>query len=405
MTNHVVVIGAGLAGVSSAYMLCKAGYSVTLVEQKHAPAQGSSQQNGAQLSYAYCDALASPSLLRQLPDILLKKDPAFRFGLQIDPDFLIWGLRILANSTPSAFLQNTLNLSQLAMRTAALMAELLQKHDISFDYAENGKMLLYPDKKDAMKSAEMLDQKRRLGLNLEVLSREDAEKTEPALQGYPDSIGAVIYSPQDAVGKPDQFCAQLLTLLKREYGLQTTFNAGVESIDVRAGRARAVQFRDAAPISCERIVIATGHSGHLLPLKDRLYGDMWPVQGYSLTVDSLQHIKVSMTDVKRKLVFAPLGKDKIRIAGLADIGRKAIHFNPERCETLKQSTKASFPQLVTEQSLRTAAVWSGARYVTPSSQPIIRKGSIDGLYLNIGHGTLGWTLSLGAAERLLSLLD
>lgn len=403
--KKAIVIGAGVAGVASAYMLCKAGFAVTLLDEKNAPAMGSSHQNGAQLSYAYCDALASPSLLAQLPSILLKKDPAYRCTLQADPDFLAWGVRFLINSTPARFSNNTLALSRIAIRSHTLLLELLEKHPIEFDYDVNGKMLLYPTLESCQKYTKILEQKRQQGFKLSVLTREEATVIEPALAHYPDPIAAVAYSPGDAVGRPDAFCQKLVESLQREYGLKTLFNQKVQRIDHAKNRVTGVCFRDSAPLSCDTLVITTGQSCDLLPSKDRSLGDMWPVQGYSFTTRAHQQaMQTSITDVKRKLVFAPLGNE-LRVAGLADIGRHRFHFAANRCDTLMQTARAAFPLFFSEDQGPPKRVWSGARYVTPSSQPIIRRGSLAGLYLNLGHGTLGWTLSLGAAEQVTSLIN
>ncbi|GAB2599078.1 FAD-dependent oxidoreductase [Nitrincola alkalisediminis] len=403
--KKAIVIGAGVAGVASAYMLCKAGFAVTLLDEKPAPAMGSSHQNGAQLSYAYCDALASPSLLAQLPGILLKRDPAYRCTLQADPDFLAWGLRFLINSTSARFSNNTLTLSRIALRSHALLLELLEKHPIEFDYEINGKMLLYPTLESCQKHAKILEQKRQQGFQLSVLTREEATVIEPALAHYPDPIASVVYSPGDAAGRPDVFCQKLVESLQHEYGLKTQFNQKVQRINHTKDRATGVSFRDSAPLECDTLVITTGQSCDLLPSKDRSLGDMWPVQGYSFTADAHpQAMQTSITDVKRKLVFAPLGKE-LRVAGLADIGQHRFQFMSHRFETLMQTAQAAFPHFFGEDQGPPKRVWSGARYVTPSSQPIIRRGSLAGLYLNLGHGTLGWTLSLGAAEQVASLIN
>lgn len=403
--KKAIVIGAGVAGVTSAYMLSKAGFSVTLLDEKPAPALGSSHQNGAQLSYAYCDALASPSLLAQLPNILLKKDPAYRCTLQVDPDFLAWGLRFLTNSTPARFSNNTLALSRIAIRSESLLLELLNKHPIEFDYRVNGKMLLYPTLESCQKHTKILQQKRQLGFSLSVLTREEATAIEPALAHYPDTIASVIYSPGDAVGRPDAFCKALVAYLQQEYGLKTLFSHKVQGIQHNKNRVVGVSFRESAPLECDVLVVATGLSCDILPNKDRALGDMWPVQGYSFTARAHQEaMQTSITDVKRKLVFAPLGEE-LRVAGLADIGRHRFQFSSNRFDTLMQTAQSTFPAFFSDDLALPNKVWSGARYVTPSSQPIIRKGSLAGLYLNLGHGTLGWTLSLGAAEQVVALIN
>ena len=140
---RVAVIGAGVVGVASAWMLCRAGHDVTLVDQNAGPAQGASFANGAQLSYAYGDALASPALLGKLPAILLDRDPAFRIRMQANPEFFIWGLRFVANALPGPFRANTRALLAMAAESRTLLAELQADLDLAFDYEPSGKMILY----------------------------------------------------------------------------------------------------------------------------------------------------------------------------------------------------------------------------------------------------------------------
>lgn len=139
----LAVVGAGVVGVCTAYELARAGHQVILVDRNTGPAQGTSARNGAQLSYAYSDALASPSLLSHFPDILLGRDPAYRVRLQADPEFLLWGLRFLLNAGQGRFLDNTRYLLGLAAASQSTLTELLGRHQLQFDYAVAGKMILY----------------------------------------------------------------------------------------------------------------------------------------------------------------------------------------------------------------------------------------------------------------------
>ena len=144
-TSTAIVLGAGVVGVSTAYALAQRGIRVTLVDRNDAPAMSTSHANGAQLSYLYTDALASPRIWRQLPALLLGQDNAFRFKVRPDPDYAFWLLTFLRNCTPGRFARNTLATFDLAMESRLRMDELLARHDLKFDYVENGKMHLYPD--------------------------------------------------------------------------------------------------------------------------------------------------------------------------------------------------------------------------------------------------------------------
>lgn len=396
---HVAVIGAGVIGCASAWALVRAGHRVTLVDKNPTVCGGASSRNGAQLSYAYGDALASPDLVKHLPSILLRRDPAYRVWLSPDPQFLLWGLRFLGNSTSSRFTRNTTALLQLAARTKALLPEVVETYALKFDFAVSGKMIVYPDAAAFAKARAGHAMKSALGIRQELLTREEATGLEPAIAYYRDPIGGVVWSPEDSAGRPTAFCEGLIEGLRREGGLAVIFGKEVQKLIVRRGQVAGVEFRDLSPLEADAVVLATGHStGPQRPP----YGSLWPVQGYSLTVPATDvAMRASITDLKRKIVFARLG-ERIRIAGIADIGPRPIVFRADRFEALKASATAAFSKGFDLSGALDP--WSEARPCTPSSQPIIRATGPAGLYQNLGHGTLGWTLCLGAAERLVEVM-
>lgn len=402
---RIIVVGAGVVGTASAYMLCKAGHQVTLVDRNAGPCGGASVRNGAQLSYAYGDALASPSLLGHMPGILLGQDPAYRVRLHADPEFLIWGLRFVANATPARFKANTAHLLEMAQATRRLLVDVLAEFDLAFDYAVAGKMILYPTARDfeGAKPAHAL--KTGMGLRQELLTRDEATRIEPALAHYRDEIAGVVYSPDDAVGRPSLFCAGLIAALQARYGLQTRYLCEAERVLIRNGRACGVVFRNYETLESDAVVVATGYGGALSGPFNPGFGAVWPVQGYSVTLPALEGaMRVSITDVKRKLVFARLG-EQLRIAGIADIGRRRFAFEQPRFEVLKQGAVDAFSAGFRLDPHVNPEGWSDARPCTPSSRPIIRQGKVRGLFLNHGHGTLGWTLCLGSAEILMGVMQ
>ena len=404
-TSRVTVLGAGVVGVATAWMLCRAGHHVTLVDQHVGPARGASQANGAQLSYAYGDALASPSMLRHLPGISLGFDPAYRVRMQADPHYLMWGLRFLLNSTPSRFLANTEALLRTAARTRQMLGELQHELNLSFDYAASGKMILYASAAACDAGVAVRKLKHNLGVKLEVINRAEATAIEPALELYPNPIERVVYSPDDAAGRPDVFCKALVDTLKERYAFNTLFGQEARALLTDRGRVAGLTFRDREPLACDLLVMATGSATALLPWRDRPLGGIWPVQGYSITAPATaEAMHVSITDLSRKIVFARVGDD-IRAAGLADIASRDCLFDAKRFESFRASAVAAFGQTFEHGPEKNLRPWSGGRPCTPSSQPIIRAGSLRGLFLNLGHGTLGWTLGLGSAAQLCEVIE
>lgn len=396
---RVAIVGAGVVGVATAYLLCKAGHFVTLVDRNAKPGQGVSRRNGAQLSYAYGEALASPSLLAVLPQVLAGRDPAYRFRLQSDPEFLIWGLRFLANCLGSRFEANTRYLLQATEGTRELLRDLLTEFDLAFDYEVSGKMLLYPSETSFEKGEGVRAIKHAMGFQLEALDRAAATRIEPALDAYQDEIKRVVYCPDDAVGRPDRFCEALVEGLVRRYGLRLRLGQEAQKIYSHAGAVSGLAFRSGEPLECDAVVVATGNDTALLPFRDRPRGGLWPVQGYSFTAPATDRsMLVSITDVKRKLVFARIG-DEVRVAGLADIGPRHVAFDPQRFEALKASASDAFVDAFLPAA--EGGAWTEGRPCTPSSRPVVRPGSLSGLYLNFGHGGLGWTLCLGSSASLL----
>lgn len=402
---HIVVLGAGVVGVATAWLLCRAGHRVTLVDRHAGPAQGASQANGAQLSYAYADALASPAIRRKLPAIALGRDPAFRVRLQADPEFWLWGLRFLLEASPGRFLGNTDHLLTMAKHTRELLQGLLHALPLTFDHATSGKMILYENAAAWDAAADVRKLKRRMGIEQQVLSRAEATVIEPALELYPDRIERVLYSPDDAAGRPDAFCRALVEALRSRFGLVTRFGQEAAGIVLDQGQVVQLALRGCEPVSCDQLVLATGSATSLLPWRERPWGELWPVQGYSITAPATADaMRVSITDLKRKIVFARLGSE-VRAAGLADLGARKCRFDGARFDTFRQSAVQAFGPAFDHGHGVNLQAWTGARPCTPSSRPIVRAaGSVRGLYLNLGHGTLGWTLCLGSAQRLLEIM-
>ena len=403
--GRVVVLGAGVVGVATAWLLCRAGYPVTLVDRHAGPAQGTSQANGAQLSYAYADALASPAMRRKLPAIALGRDPAFRVRLQADPEFWLWGLRFLLEASQGRFLGNTRHLLDMAARSRELLQELLRELPLSFDHAVSGKMILYDSAVACDAAADVRALKRQMGIEQWALSRAEATAIEPALDLYPDRIERVLYSPADAAGRPDTFCRALVAALRSRFGLVTLFGQEATGIVQERGQVVGLALHGREPVTCGQLVLATGSATSLLPWCERPWGQLWPVQGYSITAPATTRaMQVSITDLKRKIVFARLGSD-VRAAGLADLGARKCQFDGSRFDTFRQSAVQAFGPAFDHGPGVDLQAWTGARPCTPSSRPIVRAaGRVRGLYLNLGHGTLGWTLCLGSAQRLLEVM-
>lgn len=395
----VIVLGAGVVGMATAYAAALRGLSVRLVDRAPGPGLGASFANGAQLSYAYTDALASPSLWKKLPRMALGLDPAFRMHWSADPGFLRWGLAFLRNTGHARFCGNTLAVLKLALESRAAMHALLQRHRIDFNHAPAGKMHLYRDAGTLAGAADIVAIKRSHGAVQELLSPRQAIDLEPALAHAP-ALAGVVYSPQEEVGDPHRFCLGLLAVLQTDYALRANF--GFEVADLALGpNGVAVETRDKHRLQARYLVVCAGIEAMALSRRIGIHAPLMPMKGYSFTAPPGSHAPaISITDTSRKIVFCRLG-DKMRVAGLAELGNGSIALDPARSRLLVAMARESLPDAARYELID--STWAGLRPMTSDSVPIIRRER-PGVVLNMGHGMLGWTLAMGAGERAINLL-
>jgi D-amino-acid dehydrogenase len=398
--SDALVIGAGVVGMATAYALARRGVAVTIVERADEPGRGASFANGAQLSYVYTDALGSPGLLRQLPALLMAADPAFRLTASADPDFLRWGLSFLRNCSSDRFDSNTLEGLRLGLESRLALHELLERHPIDFGHAAPGKLHLIEGKSGLRNARRLLKLKRRSGARQVMMSPPEAARLEPALAAAAPRLSGVVYSPQEEVGDPYLFCRGLLDRLKADYGVSVRFGTPVRRLDLANGRP-AIELDGAERLSAPLIALCTGIDTPSLLRGTGIRAPIWPMKGYSITAPPGPDApRVSITDVARKLVFCSLS-GAIRVAGLADLGARDSTVHPHRLASLVGAARDSLPGAADYDNIRSS--WSGLRPMTPSSLPIIRRERA-GLLLNVGHGALGWTFAMGAAERAADLM-
>ena len=397
MTADVIVIGAGVVGVATAEALVRRGRSVVLVDGAAGPGCGASFANGAQLSYSYTDALASPSLLKRLPGIVAATDPAFRVAKRFDPDYLRWCLAFFAQGRAGRFAANSLAGLQIALQSRVSLEELLARHPIDFAHAVPGKLLLHEDDGAFRAAARHAAAKRAAGIEVRALSADEAVAVEPALAGVAKRLAGAIHAPGDAVGDPHLFCERLVERLAGQ-GLETRFGARVEALE--RGTWPAVRLTGGEVLQARHLVVAAGIGAVPLLRSVGWRTSIMPVRGHSLTLPpGTAAPRVSITDAGRKLVFCRLD-DAIRIAGLADVGFSEAAVDPARLAALASASRDSLPDAAEYRS--EGRPWAGLRPVTPTSLPIVeRRGAVT---VNIGHGGLGWTYAMATADQAARLM-
>ncbi len=396
----VAIIGAGVVGMATAWAMAHRGQQVLLLDRADAPGLGTSFANGAQLSYAYTDAMANPALWGQLPGMLLGRDAAFRARFSFEPHFLRWGMTFLRNATSARLHRNTLTTLALALESRTAMTALLARHPIDFLHKTTGKLHVHYDIAGLPKARAMIEAKRPFGIRQQWLDADEAIAVEPALAGARNMVGAV-HTPDEEVGDPWRFCVALHALLTTQYGLQTRFGFDAHRLLPEGGGWRLLS-QTGESVLARHVMVCAGIDSHTLLRRMGLGSPLMAVKGYSFTAPpGPLPPKASITDTSRKLVFCPLG-DRIRVAGLADLNHWDPHPDPDRFAQLVAMAQASLPEAIDIDRIEHR--WAGLRPVTPQSTPVIRRLP-NGLIVNIGHGMLGWTLAMGSGERAARLVE
>jgi D-amino-acid dehydrogenase len=398
--QDIIVIGAGVVGMATALTLADHGHRVTVLDAAAEPGRGTSFANGAQLSYAYTDALASPGVRGQLPRLLLGLDPAFRLTPRIDPDFVRWGLAFLRNSSADAFLRNTLAGLELAFESRDALHALTERHALRFEHTRPGKLHLYRTPQSFAAAQALAARKSAAAPVVQrVLSADEAVSVEPMLAAVRGKIVGALHSPDEEAGDPYLFCLAARDALVQA-GHRVLVDIPVERIE--AGRSPHAIARSGAAWRGDHIILCAGPDSPRLVRSLGVMLPIQPVKGYSTTAPfGSAAPSVSITDVSNRVVFCRLG-ERMRIAGLAELGNRDRRVDPARLATLIASARDALPQAASYDDIESS--WAGLRPMTPDSLPVLRPIA-PGVIANTGHGALGWTYAAGSAQRVAKLVQ
>ena len=399
----VLVLGAGVAGVACAYYLWRDGHEVAVLERNDGVALETSFANGGQLSYSYVAPLASPSVIPKIPPWLLRRDSPLRFRPELDLDQWRWIAEFLAACNDETAERTTERLLRLAFYSRDLMHELVQAEPLDFDYVQNGKLVVHTDRKSFESAKRLMAYQAKLGAEQQALDPKACVELEPALEHLAARMCGAIYTPSEDAGDTYKFCNELKRLMTTGPNpVAYRFGVEVERLLPWRGRLMGVE-TSAGVMEADAYVLALGTNAPYLlkPLGIRV--PVYPLKGYSLSLpitDERGAPRISVTDYKRKVVYARLGDD-LRVAGMADIaGRRAV-IDSERVDQLVAEVRNAFPRATDFTRL---GPWCGMRPATPKGTPVIGATPHSNLWLNVGHGALGFTLALSTGRILADLI-
>ncbi len=399
---RVLVLGGGVIGVTAAWYLADDGHEVTLVDREEGAGLETSFANGGQISVSYAEPWANPSAPLKILQWLGRDDAPLLFRPRADWRQWRWGLQFLLECLPSRTRHNTIQCLNLALYSRECLQALRADTGIAYDHLERGILQFYTDAREFEHGVAAATLMREFGCDRVVRTPEDCVTIEPAMSQCRDKLAGGIYTATDESGDAHVFTVELARLAAAR-GVALRWNTTVESLDADGDRIGGVRVVDAdgrrETLTADAIVVALGSFSPFMLSPIGVPCLVYPAKGYSMTVDVGEHggaPMVSLTDLAWKIVITRLG-NRLRVAGTAELSGYGMALDAVRCEALKRRTFELFPDAGDAASIR---YWTGLRPATPSNVPLIGPTRYRNLWLDTGHGTLGWTMACGSGRAL-----
>ena len=403
---RVLVLGAGVIGVTAAWYLAADGHEVTVVDRQEGPGLETSFANGGQISASYAEPWATPDAPLKILKWLHRDDAPLLFRLRADPRQWHWGLQFLLECLPSRTRHNTIQCLNLALYSRDCLKALRSATGLQYDQLERGILQFYTDPGEFAQGVKAADLMRQFGCDRDVKTVDECVGIEPALAQCRDRLVGGIFTSSDESGDAQKFTHELAALAAAR-GVKFCWSTAVEALAVAGDRVTGVRCigkeKGREERTADAVVMALGSFSPLLLRPLRVPCLVYPAKGYSATIAVGDHHgapTVSLTDLAWKIVMTRLG-DRLRVAGTAELSGYSTELNPVRCEALARRTFELFPDAGEREGIK---YWTGLRPATPSNVPLIGATRYRNLFLDTGHGTLGWTMACGSGRALADLV-
>ena len=403
---RILVLGGGVVGVTSAWYLARDGHEVTLVDREAGPALETSFANGGQISASHAEPWANPQAPGKILKWLGRADAPLLFRPRLDWRQWRFGLEFLRECLPARTRHNTVQCLNLAVYSRDCLRALREETGIAYDALTRGILQFFTDPVDFAHGVETADLLRSYGCDLAVKSVDECVAMEPALAQCRTRLAGGIYAASDESGDAQAFTVALARLAAAR-GVTFLWNTEVQAL-LRTGDAvggvhvvrEGSRFDN---VAADAYVVALGSDSPFVLAGLGVPCNVYPAKGYSATIDIGGHRgapTVSLTDSARKIVITRLG-DRVRVAGTAELNGWDRSLDRTRCEALVTRTFDLFPDAGERGSVR---FWTGLRPATPSNRPLLGRTRYRNLFVNTGHGTLGWTMACGSARALVDIV-
>ncbi|MER9441045.1 D-amino acid dehydrogenase [Mesorhizobium sp. M0340] len=398
----ILVLGAGVVGTAAAYYLASDGHEVTVIERHPAAARGTSRSNAGLVSPGDATAWASPAALKTFLRGLYNHDLGIKVRLRFDPYFFAWSLRFLRQCTHKRMRANTDVKLRLALYSRDCINAVSAETGIHYDERKKGILYFFRSQQSFDTGTDNYRYLGEHGLPIEIVGRDRLVELEPGLAAAKDKIAGGVYSPIDQTGDSSQFTQRLAAYAAEKLGVQFLYGTTVEGLDIDGGRVRAVM-TSAGPVAGDAVVISMGPESGLLGRRYGIDLPVYPVKGYTVTVPLEDESKgpiMGGADEDRLIGYSRLG-NRLRMSSTAEFTGFDRTFKPRDFNSILNTGKDLFPGAFDESK---AELWAGLRPMMPNSVPVIGRARYDNLYLDTGHGHLGWTMACGSGKFLADLV-
>ncbi|AUH00836.1 D-amino acid dehydrogenase small subunit [Prodigiosinella confusarubida] len=397
----VVILGSGVVGVSSAWYLTQAGHEVTVIDRQPEPAQETSAGNAGQISPGYSAPWAAPGIpIKAIKWLFQRHAP-----LAIRPDFsteqLRWMWQMLLNCDTSHYKINKARMVRLAEYSRDCLQVLREKTAIHYEGRQGGTLQLFRTQQQYENAYRDIAVLQDAGVPYQLLETSELITVEPALAGVSHRLTGGLRLPHDETGDCQLFTKQLAQMAAAA-GVTFRFGHTVQYLEVAGQRVAGVQC-DGEKITADAYVVACGsYSANLLQQWFKI--PVYPLKGYSLTIPLTDEASAPVSTVLDETYKVAITRfdQRIRVGGMAEISGFDLSLNPKRRETLEMVVRDLYPHCG---SIEQATFWTGLRPMTPDGTPLVGRSPLQNLYLNTGHGTLGWTMACGSGQLLADIIS
>ena len=402
----VIVMGAGVIGVTSAWYLAKQGFEVVVIDRQPGAGLETSFANGAQISVSQSEPWAAPGAPFKVLKWLMKDDAPLLFRPKLEWHQLSWGMRFMIECLPWRFRHNIREMVNLGLYSRVALQELRRETGIQYDQITKGILQFYTNNDDFIAAQEASKLLQQYGIDREVKTTDEAITIEPALNHIRNRLAGATFAPTDESGDAHVFTQNLADICRAK-GVVFKYGAMIEAIEVDAGKISGVRLRHSTGHTetaiADAYVCAMGSYSYLMLKPIGITIPVYPAKGYSATLSTEGFVgapTVSLTDEAMKIVFSRLG-NRMRIAGTAELDGYSTSLSLIRTEALVRRARELFPGAADYDN---PIYWTGLRPATPSNCPLIGRTRMSNLFLNTGHGTLGWTEGCGSGRALADLV-